>query len=44
MQKAIFIKKMNRLYENDIAELKDGVNQLWRPLIFLQREILKIRH
>ena len=34
----------DRLYENDIAELKDGVNQLWQPLIFLQQEILKIRH
>ena len=34
----------DRLYENDIAELKDDVNQLWQPLIFLQREILKIRH
>ena len=34
----------DRLYENDIAELKDGVNRLWQPLIFLQQEILKIRH
>ncbi len=33
-----------RLYENDIAELKDGVNRLWQPLIFLQREILQLKH
>ncbi len=33
-----------RFYENDIAELKDGVTRLWQPLIFLQQEILKIRH
>ena len=34
----------DRFYENNISELKDGVNRLWQPLIFLQREILKIRH
>ena len=33
----------DRLYENDIEELKNGVNRLWQPLIFLQQEILKIK-
>ena len=33
-----------RLYENDITEIKDGLNKLWQSLIFLQTKILQLKH
>ena len=32
------------IYAEDIAEIKDGVDRLWQPLIFLQTKIAKLKH
>ena len=29
--------------ENDIAEIKNGVNKLWQPLNFLQTTVLQLK-
>lgn len=34
----------SNIYAEDIAEIKEGVNQLWQPLRFLQTELLKLKH
>ncbi|MDE6835313.1 MAG: MobC family plasmid mobilization relaxosome protein [Ruminococcus sp.] len=43
-QIAVRVNSTGKIYDNDISEIKDGVNQLWRPLRFLQTEILKLKH
>ena len=32
------------IYAEDIAEIKDSVDRLWQPLIFLQTKIAKLKH
>ncbi len=43
-QIAVRVNSTGNVYSEDIAEIKDGVNQLWQPLRFLQTEILKLKH
>lgn len=32
------------IYADDIAEIKEGINKLWQSLIFLQTQILQVKH
>ena len=43
-QIAVRVNSTGRTYDNDIAEIKDGVNKLWQPLNFLQTKILQLKH
>ncbi len=43
-QIAVRVNSTGRTYDNDIAEIKDGVNKLWQPLNFLQAKILQLKH
>ncbi len=43
-QIAVRVNSTGRIYDNDIAEIKDGVNKLWQPLNFLQAKILQLKH
>ena len=42
-QIAVRVNSTGRTYDNDIAEIKDGVNKLWQPLNFLQTKILQLK-
>ncbi|MDE5772810.1 MAG: plasmid mobilization relaxosome protein MobC [Ruminococcus sp.] len=39
-QISVRVNSTGKIYDNDIAEIKDGVEQLWQPLRFLQTQIL----
>lgn len=43
-QIAARVNTTSKIYDNDIAEIKDGVNKLWQPLNFLQTKILQLKH
>lgn len=43
-QIAVRVNSTGNVYNNDIAEIKDGVNKLWQPLNFLQTKVLQLRH
>lgn len=38
------VNSTHNIYENDIAEIKNGVNKLWQPLNFLQTKVLQLKH
>ena len=37
------VNSTHNIYENDIAEIKNGVNKLWQPLNFLQTKVLQLK-
>ena len=43
-QIAVRVNSTGKVYDNDIADIKDGVNKLWQPLNFLQTKILQLKH
>lgn len=43
-QIAVRVNSTGRIYENDLTEIKNGVNQLWQPLNFLKTKILQLKH
>lgn len=43
-QIAVRVNSTRNIYENDIAEIKNGVNKLWQPLNFLQTKVLQLKH
>lgn len=43
-QIAVRVNSTGKIYDNDIADIKEGVNKLWQPLRFLQTELLKVKH
>ena len=43
-QIAIRVNSTNHIYADDIAEIKEGVNQLWQPLRFFQSQLMKLHH
>jgi len=43
-QIAVRVNSTGNIYSDDIAEIKDGVNKLWKPLNFLQTKILQLKH
>ena len=43
-QIAVRVNSTGKIYDNDIAEIRDGVNKLWQPLNFLKTRILQLKH
>ena len=43
-QIVVRVNSTGKIYGNDIAEIKSGVNKLWQPLNFLQTKILQLKH
>lgn len=43
-QIAARVNSTHNIYENDIAEIKNGVNTLWQPLNFLKTKVLQLKH
>ncbi len=43
-QIAVRVNSTGKIYDNDIAEIKYGVNKLWQSLNFLQTKILQLKH
>ena len=43
-QIAVRVNSTGKIYDNDITEIKDGMNKLWQPLNFLQTKILQLKH
>lgn len=43
-QIAVRVNSTGKIYDNDIAEIKDGVNKLWQSLNFLQTKVLQLKH
>ena len=43
-QIAIRVNSTGNLYAQDIAEIKEGINQIWQPLNYFQSELLKLKH
>lgn len=43
-QIAVRVNSTGNIYENDIEEIKNGVNKLWQPLMFLQTKVLQLKH
>lgn len=43
-QIAARVNATHNIYKEDIEEIKSLVNQLWKPLLFLQGKILQLKH
>ena len=43
-QIAVRVNSTGKIYDNDIAEIKDGVNKIWQPLNFLQTKVLQLKY
>ena len=43
-QIAVRANSTSNIYADDIANIKEKVNQLWQPLRFLQTQFLKVKH
>jgi len=43
-QIAIRVNTNGNLYAADIAEIKDGINQIWQPLNYFQSQLLKLKN
>lgn len=43
-QIAVRVNSAGNVYNNDIAEIKESVNKLWKPLNFLQTKVLQLKH
>ncbi len=43
-QIAVRVNSTDKIYDNDIAEIKNGVSKLWQPLNFLKTKILQLKH
>ena len=43
-QIAVRVNSTGKIYDNDIAEIKESVNKLWQPLRYLQTQLLRLKH
>ncbi|MBP7187713.1 MAG: plasmid mobilization relaxosome protein MobC [Ruminococcus sp.] len=43
-QIAARVNATNNIYKEDIEEIKNLANQLWKPLLFLQSKALQLKH
>ena len=43
-QIAIRVNTTGNLYAVDIAEIKEGINQIWQLLNYFQNKLLKLKH
>lgn len=42
-QIAVRVNITSKIYENDIKEIKDGVDRLWQPLMYFQSQLLRLK-
>lgn len=42
-QIAVRVNSTGKVYEDNLKEIKDGVNKLWQPLNFLQGKVLQLK-
>ena len=43
-QIAARVNATHNIYKEDIEEIKNLANQLWKPLLFLQSKVLQLKH
>ncbi len=43
-QIAVRVNSTGKVYENDLKEIKDGVDKLWQPLMYFQSQLLRLKH
>ncbi|MCM1233582.1 MAG: plasmid mobilization relaxosome protein MobC [Ruminococcus flavefaciens] len=43
-QIAVRTNATHNVYKEDIDEIKNLANQLWRPLLFLQNKVMQLKH
>ena len=42
-QIAVRVNSTGKVYENDLKEIKDGVDKLWQPLMYFQSQLLQLK-
>jgi len=42
-QIAVRVNSTGKVYENDLKEIKDGVDKLWQPLMYFQSQLLRLK-
>ena len=43
-QIAVRANSGGKIYDNDIADIKKGVDQLWQPLRYFQSQLMSLQH
>jgi hypothetical protein len=42
-QIAVRVNSTGEVYEDDLKEIKDGVDKLWQPLMYFQSKLLRLK-
>ncbi len=42
-QIAVRVNSTGKVYEDDLKEIKDGVDRLWHPLMYFQSQLLRLK-
>ncbi len=42
-QIAVRVNSTGKVYDNDLKEIKDGVDRLWQPLMYFQSQLLRLK-
>ena len=42
-QIAVRVNSTGKIYEDDLKEIKDGVDKLWQPLMYFQSHLLRLK-
>lgn len=42
-QIAVRVNSTGKIYNEDIAEIKEGINQIWQPLRYFQSQLLRLK-
>ena len=42
-QIAVRVNSTDKVYEDDLKEIKDGVDKLWQPLMYFQSQLLRLK-
>lgn len=42
-QIAVRVNSTGKIYDEDIAEIKEGINQIWQPLRYFQSQLLRLK-
>ena len=42
-QIAVRVNSTGKVYEDDLKEIKDGVDRLWQPLMYFQSQLLRLK-
>ena len=43
-QIAVRANSTGKVYDEDIAEIKEEINQIWQPLRYFQSQLLRLKH